>query len=156
MTVSRAIPLLLAPAFLVACGSSGGGTTEAPRLTQQEFVTAANQVCIDSDRRVFRIGNLTADPAGWTKTAAAASVGIADMRALRPPASRQAGFDDMLKQAEQLRHAIEDVRDALRKHDFAKARAAQTRATTADTKIKHQASALGLTFCEQLLTNWPA
>jgi hypothetical protein len=145
------------PVVLTACGGSGGDNpAETTRLTQKQFVAQGNQVCIDSDRRVFRLGDLSTDPEGWTKTAQAARTGISDMAKIRPPEARQAGFDAMLAQARKLATAIEDVRDALKANDFEKARAAQTRATTLDTGIKKQASRLGLTFCEQLLTNWPA
>jgi hypothetical protein len=145
------------PVVLSACGGSGGDNpAETTRLTQKQFVAQGNQVCIDSDRRVFRLGDLSTDPEGWTKTAQAARTGISDMAKIRPPEARQAGFDAMLAQARKLATAIEDVRDALKANDFEKARAAQTRATTLDTGIKKQASRLGLTFCEQLLTNWPA
>ena len=42
------------------------------------------------------------------------------------------------------------------KKEYAKARAAQLAATRTDTAIHRQAQKLGLTFCQQLLTNWPA
>jgi hypothetical protein len=48
------------------------------------------------------------------------------------------------------------VHDALVKKNYAKARSAQLKATSADTAIHKQAQKLGLTFCQQLLTNWPA
>jgi hypothetical protein len=157
----RPVPLLLAlPLVLVACGGSGGDTSaktvERPRLTQRQLVTEANRVCIASDRRVFRLGQLSTEPAGWHKTATAAKRGIAEMARLRPPASQQRKFDAMLVAARKLQTAIDDVGDALEANDFAKARAAQARATRYDTQIKRMAASLGLTFCEQLLTNWPA
>jgi hypothetical protein len=42
------------------------------------------------------------------------------------------------------------------KQHFSAARKAQFAATNADTAIHRQAKKLGLTFCQQLLTNWPA
>jgi hypothetical protein len=139
---------------LAAC--SGSSKPEEARLTQQQFVERANQVCIRSDRRVFRIGNLTTDPTGWSQTVDAAERGIEEMARLRPPANRQRGFDAMLATARKLKDALADVRDALADRKYARAQKAQRRATTFDTSIKKQASRLGLTFCEQLLTNWPA
>jgi hypothetical protein len=146
---------LLLPLVAAACGGSGGGEGEK-RLTAAQLVTEANQVCIASDRRIFRLGQLTTDPAGWRRTARAASRGIADMARLRPPEDKQKGFDTMLASARQLQKIVADIATALAKKDFAKAQAAQARATQLDTKIKFQARALGLTFCEQFLTNWPA
>jgi hypothetical protein len=51
---------------------------------------------------------------------------------------------------------IAAVRTALVAQNYTKARAAQKRATNLDTEVKLQSRRLGLTFCEQLLTNWPA
>ena len=152
----RALLLLLLPA-LAACGSSSTSTTTAkPRLTQQQFVSAANAVCVRSDRAVYRIGNLTFDPAGWALTATAARRAIADMRKVTPPAARDAGFKRLLAEGEKLAAGIQRVHDALVKKNLAAARTAQAVATKADTAIHLEAGKLGLTFCQQLLTNWPA
>jgi len=154
--VRRAVLLLAlaVPALAAACGGSAE-PKEQPRLTQKQFVQRANAVCIRSDRRVFRIGTLSTDPAGWSKTVNAAATGIAEMARLRPPAGREAQFDRLLATARKLKAALADVRDALAASENAKARKALKRATDYDTSIKKQASRLGLTFCEQLLTNWP-
>jgi hypothetical protein len=157
--VRRALLLLaLVVPVLAACGGSSkpASKEDEPRLTQKQFVSAANQVCIRSDRRVYRIGNLSTDPEGWSKTVAAARTGIAEMAKLRPPARREPQFEAMLATARKLKTALADVRDALTARNYSKAQKAQGRATTYDTSIKKQASRLGLTFCEQLLTNWPA
>ncbi|MFL5926545.1 MAG: hypothetical protein ACJ77E_06380 [Gaiellaceae bacterium] len=156
----RALLFLLAPALLAACGgtkSAGTTTTNAkPRPTQNQFVSAANAVCIRSDRTVFRLGRLSLDPAGWGKTAAAARRGVADMKRLTPPAGKDAEFRRLLTLGGDLAGGIQKVHDALVKKDYAKARAAQLAATRSDTAIHRQAQKLGLTFCQQLLTNWPA
>jgi hypothetical protein len=152
------IALVLVPALTAACGGGSGASSaaEQPRLTQKEFVAAANQVCIRSDRRIFRVGALTSDPSGWKKTALAARKGIEEMRALRPPAAKQKQFNAMIASGRRLAEDVADVHRSLVENDFVKARAAQARAAVADSRIKRQAFALGLTFCEQLLTNWPA
>jgi hypothetical protein len=159
--VRRLLRLLLLsgliPVVAAACGGGGDSSSEeAPRLTQQQFVTQANRVCIKSDRRIFDIGQLTTDPNGWQKTAAAAKVGVNEMAVLRPPEAKQKQFDAMLAQGRRLQDAVADVYAAIVANDLTKARDAQRRAAIADSRIKRQASALGLTFCEQLLTNWPA
>jgi hypothetical protein len=155
--------LMLAVPALAACGSSSTKTTPpattaaaAPRLTQHQFVNAGNLVCLHSDRRVYRLGALSRDPAGWAKTASAARVGIAEMKTLRPPLADQAGFDHLLVLADRLATGIDRVHAALVKQDYAAARKAQFDATDADTQIHKQARKIGLTFCQQLLTNWPA
>ncbi len=155
--------LVLAVPALAACGGSSSTkttstttTAAAPRLTQQQFASAGNLVCLHSDRRVYRLGALSRDPSGWAKTARAARVGIAEMKTLRPPLADQAGFDHMLLLAQRLADGIARVHSALVKQDYAAATKAQFAATAADTQIHKQAREIGLTFCQQLLTNWPA
>jgi hypothetical protein len=156
----RALVLLLAPALLAACGGTKAAetttTTAKPRPTQKQFVSAANAVCIRSDRAVFRLGRLSFDPSGWAKTAAAARRGVKDMKRLTPPAGKDAGFQRLLRLGGDLAEGIQEVHDALAKKDYPKARKAQLAATRDDTAIHRQAQKLGLTFCQQLLTNWPA
>jgi hypothetical protein len=158
----RAVFLLLVPVLAAACGgggsSSAGKTTTADvkRPTQKQFVSAGNAVCIRSDRAVYRLGRLSLDPTGWAQTAAAARKAVADMKRLTPPAGKDAGFQRLLTLGGQLADNIQKVHDSLAKEDLAAARKAQNAATTADTAIHRQAQKLGLTFCQQLLTNWPA
>jgi hypothetical protein len=155
--VRRALLLLLVPVLLAACGGSKKAKPPAvKRPTQKQFVTAANAVCIRSDRAVFRLGQLSFDPAGWGRTAAAARRAIVDMKRVTPPAGKDAAFQRLLTLGRQLADGIQQVHDALAREDLIGARKAQAAATKADTAIHRQAQKLGLTFCEQLLTNWPA
>jgi hypothetical protein len=153
--VRRLTILVLLPVALAACGGSSEPAAK-PRPTQKQFVAAANAVCVRSDRAVYQLGHLSLDPAGWGKTAAAARKAVADMRTVTPPAAKDAAFKSLLTEGQRLADGIQEVHDALVKKDYAKARAAQSKATTADTTIHKQAQKLGLTFCQQLLTNWPA
>jgi hypothetical protein len=156
--VRRALVLLLVPVLAVACGGSKSAqtTTEQARPTQKQFVTAANAVCVRSDRAIFRLGRLSLDPSGWASTAAAARRAVANMREVTPPAAKETAFRKLLSDGQKLADGIQQVHDALVKKDYLKARAAQNAATTTDTAIHRQAQKLGLTFCQQLLTNWPA
>lgn len=157
MPASRAcLFVLLVPVLAAACDSSSHPKATAPRLTQEQFVSAGNTVCINSDRRVSRLGRLTIAPAGWAATAVAARTGLAQMSALRPPLQAEPGFEHLLLLGRLLSTGIQQVHDALVKKDYKAAQAAQLRATRADTGIHIQAQKLGLTFCQQLLTNWPA
>jgi hypothetical protein len=157
---SRALlAILLVPVLATACGSSSHNaatTAEVHHLTQKQFVSAANTVCINSDRRVFRLGRLSLDPSGWALTATAARTGVAQMSSLHPPVAAETGFEHMLALGRQLAAGIQEVHDALAKQDYTAAQAKQLKATKADTAIHLQAKKLGLTFCQQLLTNWPA
>jgi hypothetical protein len=157
--VRRALPLLLVPVVAAACGGSktaGTTTTAVVRPTQQQFVAAGNAVCVRSDRAIYKLGRLSLAPAGWAKTAAAARRAVADMKRLTPPAGKDAAFQRLLAEGEKLATGIQQVHDALVKKNYANARKAQQVATDADTAIHQQAQKLGLTFCQQLLTNWPA
>lgn len=155
----RALPLLLVPVLAAACGGGSKSTTTTaakPLPTQQQFVSAANAVCVRSDRAIYKVGRLSLAPAGWAQTAAAARRAVADMRTVTPPAAKEAGFLLLLAEGQKLATGIQQVHDALVKKNYLAARTAQNAATTADTAIHRQAQKLGLTFCQQLLTNWPA
>jgi hypothetical protein len=157
--VRRALPFLLVPALAAACGGSKSATTTTtikPQPTQQQFVSAANAVCVRSDRAIYRVGGLSLDPAGWAETAAAARRAVADMSRVRPPAAKEAAFKRLLAEGQNLATGIQQVHDALVKKNYLAARTAQNAATKVDTAIHRQAQMLGLTFCQQLLTNWPA
>ena len=155
--------LLLTVPVLAACGTSsaaktGSSTTAkgAPRLTQKSFVTEGNLVCLRSDRRVYKLGTLSRNPAGWEKVARAARVAIAEMQRLRPPVADQVGFDHLLVLARRLQDGIVHVYAALVRHHLAAARTDQSAARHVSAEIHAQSRKLGLTFCQQLLTNWPA
>jgi hypothetical protein len=113
-------------------------------------------VCIASDRRIFKIGRLSRDPKGWARTAAAARTGVTAMQQIVPPAARAEGFRQMLRYANALVLTIQEVHDSLVKSDLDTAAAAQFAAGKIQDKVHTAAKAVGLTFCQQPLTNWPA
>lgn len=157
----RALLLLLLPVLAAACGGSKSATeatttTAKPLPTQQQFVSDANAVCVRSDRAIYKVGRLSLDPAGWGQTAAAARRAVADMKRVTPPAAKAAGFKRLLADGQRLATEIQNVHDALVKKNYLAARTAQNAATKVDTTIHREALKLGLTFCQQLLTNWPA
>jgi hypothetical protein len=156
--VRRALPFLAVPLVVAACGGSRSTDSNpaANRPTQKQFVAAANAVCVRSDRAVYKLGRLTVAAAGWAKTAAAARRAVADMKKVTPSAGKDAAFQQLLAEGQKLATGIQQVHDALVKKNYTQARKAQTAATAADTAIHRQAEKLGLTFCQQLLTNWPA
>lgn len=157
--MNRPVVLLLAvPLAAAACGGSSkkpAAVTTAAHQTQAAFVQQGNQVCIRSDRRVFRIGRLTTNPKGWAQTAAAGHVGLKEMQAVRPSARSAAAFRAMMAYAEQLVAAIQSVHDNLVEKNRDAAISAQFRAARLQDKVHAQAKAAGLTFCQQPLTNWP-
>jgi hypothetical protein len=154
---------LLTVPVLAACGASSAAKTNpsttvaaVPRLTQKNFVKEGNLVCLHSDRRVYRLGTLSRNPVGWEKVAQAARVAIAEMTKLRPPVADQVGFDRLLLLARRLENGIVRVHAALMRNDLTVARTDQSVAKNVSAQIHAQARTLGLTFCQQLLTNWPA
>jgi len=160
----RLLFLLLVPLAVAACGgddnkrTAGSGTTTGPGETQsqQGYVGAGNQVCIRSDKRIFKIGRLSRDPQGWARTAASARQALTEMKAVQPPAARADAFRQMLKFGNALTLAIQEVHDALVKKDYDTASAAQLAAGQLQDRVHAAAETAGLTFCQQNLTNWPA
>ena len=154
----RRLPwLLLLAVAASACGGSSkdSKTTTSTTAAAADYVTAGNQVCIRSDRRIFKIGRLSRDPKGWQQTAEAGRAAIAEMKKVTPPADRAAAFGQMMKFANALTLSIQEVHDALVKSNLDVASAAQFAAGRLQDRVHTAAKAAGLTFCQQPLTNWP-
>jgi hypothetical protein len=156
--VRRLTILVLLVPLAAACGGSksAGQTSTSTGNTSADFVTAGNSVCIASDKRIFKIGRLTRNPAEWAATAVAARTAISEMRAIKPPPPKAAAFKRMLQYGAALTLAIQEVHDALVKKNIDTAAAAQLAAGKLQDKVHQSAKDTGLTFCQQPLTNWPA
>jgi hypothetical protein len=160
----RLLILVLVPLSVAACGGDSKRTGTGPSTSstttvaesQVGYVGAGNQVCIRSDKRIFKIGRLTRDPKGWGRTAASARQAISEMKQIRPPAARAESFRQMLRYGNALALSIQEVHDSLVKKDYDTAAAAQLAAGQIQDRVHTAAKAAGLTFCQQNLTNWPA
>ena len=155
----RRLPILMLFALSVtACGSSKEAktTTTSPTTSVQSFVAAANKVCQDTDQQIMAIGRLSRNPRGWARTYETAKAGVIAMREVTPPPNRERSFKLMLRYANALAITMQEVHSALVKNNIDVAAAAQIAAGRISDKVHQQAKALGLTFCQQLLTNWPA
>ena len=156
----RRLPLLTVFALtVVACGGSKDvktASTTTTSTTVPAFVSAANKVCQDTDQTIMSIGRLTRNPRGWARTAAAARAGVLAMRKITPPPNRTAAFNKLLRYANALALSMQEVHDALVKNNIDVAAAAQLAAGQIQDRVHSQARLLGLTFCQQPLTNWPA
>ena len=164
---ARRVLSAVAVAGFVSCVAVGCGTPKPTalsptgqrhRLSQKQFVTAADQICVASDRRAYTLaGSLSTKASSWEKTIQSADLALTRMAALRPPTRDAAGFARLLELGRRLRSNVQRVHDALARQNLAAARKAQHTATGYDTsEIHQQAAKLGLTFCEQPQTNWPA
>jgi hypothetical protein len=156
--VRRLSLLVLLAVAATACGGSKNASTTSTSTASSptEFVSAGNKVCIAADRRIFKIGRLSRDPKGWARTAVAARTAVTEMQRIAPPPPRAAAFQQMIRYANALVLSIQEVHDALVKSDLDTAAAAQFAAGKIQDKVHTAAKAVGLTFCQQPLTNWPA
>jgi hypothetical protein len=147
---------------VAACGGSKDTkstttTTAATRTTSlPAFVAAANKVCEDTDKQIMSIGRLTRNPRGWARTYATAKSAVVAMQKVTPPPGRKFRFRVMLRYANALALSMQEVHDALVKNNIDVAAAAQLAAARLQDEVHKQAKVLGLTFCQQPLTNWPA
>ena len=150
------ILLLLIPLVAACGGMKSTSQTSTSGDASTNFVKAGNNVCIASDKRIYKIGRLTRQPAAWAATAASARTAIREMRAIKPPAAKAAAFRRMLQFGAALTLSIQEVHDALVKHNIETAAAAQIAAGRLQDRVHQAARDIGLTFCQQALTNWPA
>jgi predicted outer membrane protein len=162
--VRALLPLVAAAVAGTTLAGCGGGddksttTTAVSRpLTHQQLVARGNQVCIDTDRAVQRLGHPSSrEPSYWNKLIPLSEAALGEMAALKPPAKDKANFAKMMKLARQEVDAIKKIRDAIAKGKLEEAGRNLRIATALDTKVKFAARDVGFGFCSQLLSNWPA
>ena len=152
----RTLLILAIPLALAACGGSSKTSATTTTTSSADFVKAGNAVCQSADKRIFKIGRLTRDPQGWARSAASARQAVHEMRAVKVPAGRAPQFKQMLRYANAVALTIQEIHDALVKKDYDTAAAGQFAAGQLSDKVHQSARGLGLTFCQQQLTNWPA
>ena len=156
------LPLVTAAVAATVLAGCGGGkdaattTTAAPPLTHQQLISRGNQVCIDTDRAVTKLGQPVWNPDYWSKYVPISEQALKNMDALRPSQKDKAGFDQMMKLARQEVGAISDIRDLVQAGKLNQAQNKVRVATSLDTQVKFAARDVGFGFCSQLLSNWPA
>jgi hypothetical protein len=121
-----------------------------------QFVRAANAVCIRSDRRIFKIGDLNTNPKGWTRTVSAARLALREMRKVTPPPQVADAFQRMLAFGDQLAEALQRIHDRLVVKNYDGARQNYDIAAKLSNHVHAEAKAAGLTFCQQPTAKWPA
>jgi hypothetical protein len=145
--VHRALGLALFFACLAA-GCGGGG--EGGRLSQEEMRQQANAICEKYDKKIQALGSpqSPADiPAYVQKGIPLLRQGIAELRALKPPADVEDDYNRMLDETAKAIPAAEKLADAAQKNDPAAVQDAIKEGQQADAASDKLATKLKLDRC---------
>ena len=141
-------PLGLAMSFAcLAAGCGGGG---GDRLSQEEFRQQANAICEKYDKKIQALGSpqSPADiPAYVQKGIPLLRQGIAELRALNPPADVEDDYNRMLDATAKAIPAAEKLADAAEKNDAAAVQDAIKEGQQADDASDELAAKLKLDRC---------
>jgi hypothetical protein len=132
---------------VVAAGCGGGGDN---RLSKEDFQQQANAICKKYDEKIKAIGTPTSPadiPAFVEKGIPLIQQGIAELRALRPPADLQGDYDRMLDETAKAIPAARKLADAAAKKDAAAVQEAIQEGNEANTASDQLATKLGLPQC---------
>jgi hypothetical protein len=143
ITIAIVLGLVLASA---GCGGGGGDD----RLSKQDFQQRANAICKRYDAKIAALGS-PASPADIPqfveKGIPLIEQGIAELRALRPPADLEDDYNRMLDETEKAIPAARKLADAAEKQDAAAVQEAIKEGDAADTASDQIAAKLGLSQC---------
>jgi hypothetical protein len=144
--VRRVLGLALFFAALAAgCGGGGGDG-----LSQEEFRQQADAICEKYDKKIQALGSpqSPADiPAYVQKGIPLLRQGIAELRALKPPADVEDDYNRMLNETAKAIPAAEKLADAAEKNDAAAVQDAIKEGQQADEASDELATKLGLGRC---------
>jgi hypothetical protein len=132
---------------VLAAGCGGGGDN---RLSKEDFQQQANAICKRYDEKIAAIGTPSSPadiPAFVEKGIPLIQQGIAELRALRPPADLQADYDRMLDETAKAIPAARKLADAAAKNDAAAVQEALKEGNDANTASDELATKLGLPQC---------
>ena len=142
----RVLGLALFFAALAAgCGGGGGDG-----LSQEEFRQQADAICAKYDKKIQALGSpqSPADiPAYVQKGIPLLRQGIAELRALNPPADVEDDYNRMLNETAKAIPAAEKLADAAEKGDTAAVQEAIREGQQADQASDELATKLGLGRC---------
>jgi hypothetical protein len=132
-------------ALAVGCGGGGGGD----RLSKQEFQQQANAICKRYNAKIAALGPASPSdiPQFVEKGVPVIQQGIAELRALRPPADLEDDYNRMLDEAERAIPAARKLGDAAAKQDAAAVQQAIKAGNAADQASDRIATKLGLSDC---------
>ena len=144
MRLALGLALFLA-CLAAGCGGGGGG-----RLSQEEFQQQANAICDKFDKKIQALGSpqSPADiPAYVQKGVPLLRQGIAELRALKPPADVEDDYNRMLDETAKSIPAAEKLADAAEKNDAAAVQDAIKEGQEADSASDELAIKLKLDGC---------
>jgi hypothetical protein len=131
----------------VGCGGGGGG---GDRLSQEEFQEQANAICEKYDKKIQALGSpqSPADiPDFVQKGIPLLRQGIAELRALNPPADVEDDYNRMLDETAKAIPAAEKLADAAAKSDPTAVQEAIQEGEQADSASDELATKLKLDRC---------
>jgi hypothetical protein len=133
-------------ALAAGCGGGGGGD----RLSKQEFQQQASAICKRYEAKIAALGSPASPgdiPQFVEKGIPVIQQGIAELRALRPPADLEDDYNRMLDETEKAIPAARKLADAAEKRDAAAVQEAIKEGNAADEASDRIATKLGLTEC---------
>lgn len=148
MRIGAAAVVAVLASALAGCG---GGASE--RLSRDAFVSKADAACRDLSAREQRLTpptSIDAIPAYADKAVPILDDALDTLRRLRPPTELADGVDSWLKELDETRSLLEDLRSAAEDGDEAKVRAVGAKGTDLDRRAKALAQTVGLTDCANL------
>ena len=137
-------------ALFFACLAAGCGGGGGDRLSQEEFRQQANAICEKYDKKIQALGSpqSPADiPAYVQKGIPLLRQGIAELRALDPPADVEDDYNRMLDATAKAIPAAEKLADAAEKNDAAAVQDAIKEGQQADDASDELAAKLKLDRC---------
>ncbi len=145
--------LLLALICLLAAGCmNDSGSSEASKaaLTKAEYIEQADAICARFDSQLDALAQpetLDDLAAMATEAKPIAEAGVAELRALDPPAELEEQVDAWLVLNEQNIEAIDQLREAAESGDETKVQQVAATATDNEQKADAAAAEIGLTDC---------
>jgi hypothetical protein len=137
-------------AFVLALGAGCGGGGSEDRLTAADFRQQANAICEKYNEKIQAIGNPSTPeeiPEFVNKGIPVIRQGIAELRALRPPAELEDDYDRMLDETEKAIPAAQKLAKAAKNRDAAAAQEAIAEGNEADSASDKLATSLKLDRC---------
>jgi hypothetical protein len=137
-------------ALFLACLAVGCGGGGGDRLSQEEFQQQANAICEKYDKKIQALGSpeSPADiPDFVQKGIPLLRQGIAELRALNPPADVEDDYNRMLDETAKAIPAAEKLADAAEKGDAAAVQDAIKEGEQADSASDELATKLKLDRC---------